>query len=212
MNCDHCKGIEILFNENEARKKLASYRQAGPSKTTRILIEALKLIGIKGMTLLDIGGGVGVIQHELLRAGVTNATSVDASSAYEKVSREEAVRQGHADRVSYYHANFVELAPQISAADVVTLDKVVCCYPDMQALVGLSSARASMLYGLVYPRDTWWMRLAVFLLNLGPTLTRNPFRAYVHSTREVDSLLRAGGLQQRFYKTSGPWQVVVYSR
>src|SRR5437868_12080341 len=96
--------------------------------------------------------------------------------------------------------------------DILTLDQVICCYHDMQALVGLSVAKAGRLYGLVYPRDTWWVRAAISLGNLYFRAVRNPYRAYVHRTHAVDSLVRDNVLQQRFYKTSGPWQVVVYAR
>jgi 2-polyprenyl-3-methyl-5-hydroxy-6-metoxy-1,4-benzoquinol methylase len=224
MDCCQCKGIETLFNKKEARNNLKAYRKHGPAKTTRILLEALKNElakpgkpgepgrGIEATTLLDIGGGIGAIQHELLRASVERATSVEASAAFLKAAQEEAERQGHAERVSYYHANFVDIAPQIPAADIVTLDRVICCYHDMQALVGLSVAKASMLYGLVYPRDTWWMRAGVSISNLYFRIVRNPFRVYIHRPRAVDSLVRDTGLQERFYKTSGPWQVVVYAR
>ena len=82
MDCCQCKGIESVFNEREARSHLKAYREDGPAKTTRLLIEALRAQGVEGMTLLDIGGGVGAIQHELLRDGVVRATAVDASSAW----------------------------------------------------------------------------------------------------------------------------------
>jgi predicted TPR repeat methyltransferase len=214
MDCCQCKGIETLFNEKEARNKLRAYWKDGPAKTTRMLIGALEGLAqdIEGMTLLDIGGGVGAIQHELLRAGIERATGVDASNAYVKVAQQEAVRQGHADRVSHHHANFVDIAPQIPPADIVTLDRVICCYHDVQALVGLSAAKAGTLYGLVYPRDTWWMRAAISIGNLFLRVVRNPFRGYIHRTQAVDTLVRDNGLEQRFYKTSGPWQVVVYAR
>src|SRR5207248_22753 len=103
MDCCQCKGIETLFDQKEAKKRLKAYRKDGAAKTTRMLIEALQAEGIKGMTLLDIGGGVGAIQHDLLRAGIERATDVDASAAYVKAAQNEAERQGHADRVSYYH-------------------------------------------------------------------------------------------------------------
>ncbi len=212
MDCCQCKGIETQFDAKEADKKLKAYRKDGPAKTTRMLIAALKAEGIEGMTLLDIGGGVGAVQHELLRAGVQCATGVDASTAYVNAAQQEGERQGQAGRVIYRHGNFVDLAPEIASADIVTLDRVICCYHDMQALVGLSVAKADVLYGLVYPRDTWWLRVAISLGNLYLRVARNPFRAFVHRTQAVDALVRGNGFQQRFRKTSGLWQVVVYSR
>ena len=122
--------------------------------------------GYTKMNLLDIGGGVGAIEHELLESGVQSATDVDASKAYLRAAREEAQRRGLAERVSYQHGNFVDLAAQVPDADIVTLDRVICCYDDMEKLVDLSAARARRFYGLVYPRDTWLARLAVKIINL----------------------------------------------
>jgi magnesium-protoporphyrin O-methyltransferase len=212
MDCCQCKGIESVFNEAEARSHLKSYRKDGPAKTTRLLIEALRSQGVEGMTLLDIGGGVGAIQHELLREGVTRATAVDASSAYLEADRRETERQGNTDRVSFYHGNFVDLAPQITGADIVTLDRVICCYHDVQSLVGLSAEKARALYGLVYPRDTWWIRMGLALGNLWLRISRNPFRGYVHPTQTVEALVRERGLTRRYHRLSGLWQVAVYAR
>jgi len=106
----------------------------------------------------------------------------------------------------------VELAADIPAADVVTLDRVVCCYHDMRALVGLSSERAGRLYGLVYPRDRWWMRATRIVMNLALWSVRHQFRFYVHPTRAVDALVRAKGLAPRFYGQTPIWQIAVYGR
>ncbi len=133
-NC-HCRGAETLFDAKVATKELRQYRRRGPRKTTRFLLDALEAAGVAGRTLLDIGGGVGVIQHELLRAGVTEASGVEASAAYLAAAREEAARQGHADRLRLSHGNFVELAPTLPPADVVTLDRVVCTYAHPTAAV-----------------------------------------------------------------------------
>jgi len=212
MNGCQCKGVEMMFNQKSAVRELKQYRRKGPHRTTQMLIDALKTEGIEGMTLLDIGGGVGAIQHELLSAGVRSAANVDASAAYVAVAKEEAERRGHAGLVSYYHGDFIQLAPEIAPADIVTLDRVICCYDDMQALVGLSSARARNMYGLVYPRDTWWMKIRVAIENFVYRLVRNPFRSFVHPTEQVDAVVRGSGLRRRLYLKTFLWQVVVYAR
>jgi Methyltransferase domain len=210
--CSQCDGIERLFNESTARKELEDYRKKGPSKTTRILIDTLKANGIQNMSLIDIGGGVGAIQHELLQAGAQNAVNVDASTAYITAARKEAERLGQSERVTYHQGNFVTLAPEIEPADIVTLDRVICCYPDMEALVGLSSSRARQFYGVVFPRDTWWMKLGRPVLNGLFWLQRNPFRFFVHSTQAVEAVISANGLKRYFHRNSGVWQVIVYGR
>lgn len=212
MTCPQCRGLEWLFDEKAATQDLRAYRKKGPSKTTRLLLAALQKESIEGLTLLDIGGGVGAIQHELLQNGLRQATHVDASAAYLAVAEAEAQRQGHAERVSYHFGNFVDLAPELETADIITLDRAICCYPDMAALVGLSAPKAKRLYGLVYPRDTWWMRLAGRLLNGLFWLQRTPYRFFVHPTARVEAIVLANGLTRHENRQTFLWQIAVYRR
>ena len=90
MKSCQCQGIEIQFDSREAARKLAGYQKNGPAKTTRILISALKEVGVEGRTLLDIGGGIGAIQMEMLKAGAHSAVSVEASMAYLEAGQKQA--------------------------------------------------------------------------------------------------------------------------
>jgi len=207
------QGLNAMFGEKTAEHDLKRYRRRGPSKSTRRLLATLRREGVQGASVLDIGGGVGAIQHELLDAGAHRATGVDVSRAYLQAARAEAGRRGHGERVTYREGDFVALAGAIEAADIVTLDRVVCCYPDMEALVGRSSEHARRLYGLVHPRDAWWTRLAVRLMNAGLRIARRQFRVFVHPVAAVDGVSRERGLALRSRESVGPvWQVAVYSR
>ena len=212
MSCCQCQGIESKFDQKKAAKELQKYRNEGPSKNTRMLNDALKAQGISGMTLLDIGGGVGTIQHELLNAGVSSCINVEASLAYVKAAKEEANRQGHADSIRHLHGNFVDLAKDVPQCDIVTLDRVICCYHDVSALVGLSSERAGRIYGVVYPRNTWWTKILTALENLYFRIQRNPFRTFIHPTEVVEEIVLSKGFVRRFFREVGQWQVVVYER
>lgn len=212
MTCGQCQGIERFFGHRQAERQLKSYQRRGADKTTRLLLAALRAEGVDGQTLLDIGGGIGAIQLELLKAGVTSATDVDASTGYLAIARAEAEREQLSSRITYRHGNFVDLAPDVLPAGVVTLDRVICCYPDMRALVGQSTAKATHLYGLVYPRDMWLTRAVLSLGNLLLRLQRTPFRVFVHSSVAVDALIREAGLRPRFHRTAGFWQIAVYAR
>lgn len=212
MNCCQCQGIEDLFNEKAVSKELEQYRQKGPDKTTRMMTGAFKAEEIRGCSLLDIGGGIGAVQHELLDAGMSSALDVDASQAYITAARREAQRRGLSDRTRFFHGNFVDLAPSIEPADVVTLNRVICCYPDMEKLVDLSAARAKKLYSLVYPRDMWWVRLGVAVINYFMGLRKSAFRTFVHPSRQVEAIIHRHGFTRRFYQQTLVWQVVVYAR
>ena len=212
MDCCQCRGIEQQFDQAHIERNLKTYRKRGAEYSTRLLIAQLLAEHVAGATLLDIGGGVGAIQHALLEAGAATAMGVDASSASLEAARQEATRRGFADQVSYLFGDFVALAPTIPHADIVTLDRVVCCYHDMPGLVLASLACTQRLYGLVYPRDDWWVRLGVRLLNGGLTLQRNPFRIFCHRTAEVERLITSQGFERMFQRSTGMWQVVIFRR
>ncbi len=212
MSCCQCVGIESMFDEKAARKDLKRYLKKGPRKTTRMLLKPILEGGVKNGTLLDIGGGVGIIQHELFANGIRSGVSIDGSSAYLTVARKEAVRRGYADKIVYRHGDFTQLANDTGACDVVTLDRVICCYDDMPDLVNLSSALAKRYYGVVYLRDEWWVKLIIPVLNLYPKLKKCPFRVFVHSTEEVEKIINNNGLKKKYYGTSFVWQVAVFER
>ena len=209
--CPHCQGADRFFNQAVAEADLRRYRQHGATGTTRQLLEALTVAGVAGLTLLDVGGGIGVIQHELHAAGVTEITGVDASRAYLALARQEAERRGYT-AAGYVYGDFVALADQIAAADIVTLDRVVCCYPDMTALMHNAAAKARRFLGLVYPRDSWWTKAGVGLLNIGPRLRGDAFRSFVHPTAAVEGVAAANGLRRIVHHEGAIWQVVVFAR
>ena len=201
------------YNEKRAASDLRRYREKGPPPWTRALVETLKAEGVAGATLLDIGGGVGVVAHELLAAGANRATAVEASAAYLAAAREEGERRGHGDRVSYLHGDFVELASSVAPADIVTLDRVVNVYPDWERLVALSAERTRRLHGLVFPRDTRPVRLVIFAMNVFLRVLGKPVRAAVRPVGEVERIVGEQGLSPHVSRTVGlVWQVVVYRR
>lgn len=200
------------FNAEEARRDLLQYRASGPDASTRRLVHALIAQGVEGATLLDIGGGVGAVQLELLAAGAASSVDVDASAPYLEVAKAEAEERGWGDRTRYLHGDFTGVAGEVEAADIVTLDRVICCYPDARALIGLSASKARRLYGLVHPVDRWWTRLLGALGNMGYRLFRNPYRIHVHRQELIDALVRAAGLEPVGIRTSWFWRTAVYRR
>jgi hypothetical protein len=205
-------GCANVFSNKEAEADLKRYRKNGPDSSTKALIDALVAEGVEGATLLDIGAGIGAIQLGLLGAGAARAESVDATEAYVAAAREEAVRRGFGDRAAGRLGDFVALAPDVAAADIVTLDKVVCCYRDMPALLGRASERARRLIGLVYPRETWWNRLASRVLAVWGRLTRDPIRWTLHRHADIDAVLGRAGFERHDVRRELIWQVSIYRR
>lgn len=207
-----CEVIERRFDIQRVARQLTEYRMHGAAKATRLLIEALQTESLEGMTLLDIGGGIGAIPHALVPIGISSALNVEASSAYIAASREEAERRGLAEHIRFAHGNFVELAPSFPPADIVTLDRVICCFDDMPALVSLSAARAKKLYGVVFPHDTWCRRLFNQLHNIILAIAHLPTSCYVYRADDIDAVVRAQGLERQFSCVVDMWEVVVYVR
>ncbi len=203
---------DATFDQKDATDDLASYRHDGPAPSTRRLIDALLREGVEGATLLDIGGGIGAVQHELLAAGAASSVDVDFSRAYLEAARDEAVRRGLGERETHRYGNFVELAAEIEPADIVTLDRVICCYPHMGELVTASASHARRLYGLVFPVDRWWIRAGARVVNLVLSVTRQTFRIHVHRTHAVDRLVQGLGFERRSASRSLFWQAIVYRR
>ena len=202
-----------FYDERRAASDLRRYREKGPQPWTQTLIESLKAEGVEGATLLDIGGGVGAIHHELLAAGAASATCVDASAAYLAAANAESERRGHGERVTYRHGDFVELAESLAPADIVTLDRVINVYPDWQRLIELSAARARRLYGLVYPRDRRFVSLVIVGINLTSRLRGKAVRAAVRPADAIERALGENGFTLHVAASVGPaWQVAVYRR
>lgn len=216
MSHQQCCGITQTFDDKSTRKVLRRYRRRGPDKTTRILIEELRrgveASGSAGLTLLDIGAGVGALHHELVNGVVTRATHVDASPAQLRAARMETERRGHSAAVNFLEGDFTELADLVTAADIVTLDRVICCFDDMERLVQLSAGKAIRLYGAVFPRDVRWMHIGIGFINLVQRLKRTPFRVFLHDPRAIDGVLRSAGLRRRSERHTIGWHVVVYER
>ena len=194
------------------RRELRKFRANGPAKTTRALTDVLARAGVEGMTLLDIGGGVGAVQVAMFRAGIAEAECVEASRAFVEAAAEVAGENGYDGRVTHRVGDFVELTHQVAVADVVTLDRVICCYPHLDRLVTASAARARRLYGVVYPRDRWTVRAYVRFRNFVRRVRRNPFRTFVFSNRAIDRVIRAQGLEELSRLQTYAWRVAVYAR
>ena len=212
MSCCQCKGIENIFDKKAAKRELKRYQKKGPSKTTRMLLEAINEKGVLGLDFLDIGGGIGAIQYGLIKAGASNGVSIEASSAYLDVVKNEIIKNGLAEKVNFKHGDFTTVASDIDLSDIVTLDKVICCYDDMYELVSLSSKLARKIYALIYPRDEWWTKLALPIMNLYPKIKGSSFRVFIHPTKKVEEIIFGNGLKRYYYAKTLFWQVAIFTR
>jgi len=212
MTCCDPDVYDDRFDRRSAELQLREYQRNGPDDWTTRLIDELADGGVDGMTVLDIGAGVGAVHHALLEAGARSAVDVDASGPYLAVARGEAERRGLGDRVTYRKGDAVALAPDLDDADLVALDRVVCCYGDMPGLVGAAAGRTRRRLGMVLPRDDAWVRALVAVPNAWNRLRRDPFRIHAHRTADVTRVATASGLVERSSHRGLFWQSLVFER
>jgi len=210
--CNCCEITDNAFSESEARSELKNYSRNGPPKQTRLILESIRSLGLKNSDLLDIGGGIGVIHHELLEDVADEATHVDASSAYLKEAKAEAARRGHGERVNFIHADFTDVAADIPKADIVTLDRVVCCYPDFHGLLKAAAGHSRKALALTYPRETWYMRIFLKTANFFQRLRKDPFRVFLHPIADMDSLIQKEGFERVSLRRLFVWEMALYQR
>ena len=107
--------------------------------------------------LLDVGSGVGGLSFELLDRGAERVIAVDASPAYLAAAAQEATRRDRLGVVEFMHGDFVDVGPQIPSATIVTLDRVICCYPSFEPLLNEALRHAEHAFAYSYPRDMWYV-------------------------------------------------------
>jgi len=213
MGC--CTGYcaaEAQFNQKRAERDLRRYRRRGADATTRLMLEELRRWPLKGRRLLDVGGGIGVIGRELAGSGVASATFVEASPAYLEVARREVGLKFGSRPTQFVLGDFALIAGTLPEADVVTLDRVVCCYPDAEALLGAAAARTRQLLAFTYPRDRWYVRALFAVVNLSMRLTGKEFRAFVHAPERMEAVLEAAGLVRNARREMLVWTFDLYRR
>jgi magnesium-protoporphyrin O-methyltransferase len=192
---------------------MSRLRRRGPDPGTRRLLGAIRAATLPpDPTLLDIGGGVGAIHHLLLDQGFRRATHVDTSTAYLAVAAEEAQRLGHADRVSFRHADFRDVVAELPPADVVTLDRVVCCDADYAGLLEAAADRTRLILGFTFPRARWYTRGFVAVANAWRRIRGATFRAHVHPPAAMMAVLEKHGLRRSWSGGNWIWAVEVFER
>jgi len=212
MPCNCCEMTDNVFDETSAKSDIKEYRKRGPAKQTQMILEAVRSLNLKDVELLDIGGGIGAIHHDLLQDIARKATHVDASSAYLKEAKQESERRGNTDRIQFIHADFTDVAKDIPEMDVVTLDRVVCCYPDFRSLLTNASAHSRKAIAMTYPRETWYMKFGMGVINFFQRLRKDPFRVFIHPIHEIDALLNSQGLRRVSMKRIFVWEMALYQR
>jgi magnesium-protoporphyrin O-methyltransferase len=212
MSCCAGKGCDEFFDERVARRDARRYRRSGLDGTAQRIVELTQRRGIDGKTVLEVGGGVGAIQLELLKAGAARTVNIELSPAYDPYAVELLRSSGLDGRAERQVLDFAEQSDEVDAADAVVLHRVVCCYPDYEALVGAAAEHARDQLLLTFPRNAWWIRLGVRTVNRLQQLRRSAFRVYLHAPAAILEVASSRGLQVATRERGRLWEVASLER
>ena len=210
--CCSTAAYGAFFDEKLARRDAARYRKRGLGRAGRCLVDLIAARGIAGAEVLEIGGGIGSLQLELLERGAVHATNSELSPAYEGEARALAREHGLEARVDRRIVNAAEDPDAVPAADVVLLHRVVCCYPDHEALLAIAAGKARRLLAFSYPPDVALARWANGVLNLWPRLRGCDFRGHVHPERAMLDVIERQGFRATARERAGLWRIAILER
>jgi 16S rRNA G966 N2-methylase RsmD len=211
-DCCSPKGYRRIFSERSARAEARRYRRKGLDATSRRIVDLLRAQGVEGRTVLEVGGGIGAIQLELLKAGASRAVSVELTPTYEAAARELLDEADLGGRVQRKVMDFAQAAAEVEAADLVVLNRVICCYHDMPRLAGAAADHARQVLVLSFPRRTWWTEVGLTLANWIFRLTRREFHIFLHPPKEILATSEAHGLRTVHDEVGTLWTVAAFRR
>jgi magnesium-protoporphyrin O-methyltransferase len=208
--CSLPRGYDKLFGEKAARRNLKQYRRRGLDEAGKQMVEFLRGRGVEGLTILEIGGGIGALETELLKAGASSAVNAELSPAYEPFARELWREAGVEERAEYRIGDVTQNG--VEPADAVVMNKVVCCYPDAEALVGAAAERARRYLVMSFPRERRLTRIGFGGLNLLSRLLRWEYRSFIHPVAEILGAAERRGLKPVDDHRGLVWQIVALER
>ena len=183
-----------MFTSRAATGLANRFRRRGLRGSAATVVKVLTELGPKGMTILEVGGGVGEIQVALLESGVAASTiNIELSPNWESAARSLLAERGLTDRVTRLNGDFVQEAAGIPKADAVILHRVVCCYPDWKAMLTAATSRSNRFVVLTFPRPRQWFRALAAIENRYHRLRKRQFRAFIHPPKAMIQLLGSAG-------------------
>jgi 2-polyprenyl-3-methyl-5-hydroxy-6-metoxy-1,4-benzoquinol methylase len=205
--CYPSRDYHRFFNQRFARRLANRYRKRGLDKTAQTMVQFLHGLGLEGASVLEVGGGVGEIQIELLQAGAAHAQNLELSPAYEQQARTLAAQAGVQGRLDWRIHDLAQDPGAVAPADLVVLHRVVCCYPDYQRLLAAAADHARRALVFSYPPRNLLSRAFYGVFNLVMRLTQSSFRGFAHPPGAMLAVLEDHGLRRTYRCHSRIWQI-----
>jgi hypothetical protein len=183
-----------MFKPRFARRSLKRYRRKGLDELEQRMVASASSDDLRGARVVEIGGGIGTLQAALLLAGAESGEVVELVATFEPYARELARDAGLAERTSFRVADVLDDPEAVDPADVVVMNRVVCCSPDGIALARQAARLTRRTLVLSFPRDFFATRAAVRLMNAAFRVMGRSFRIFVHSRAALVAAAEGEGM------------------
>lgn len=210
--CPGGNAYEVEFSRAYARSTAQRYVRRGLTRLAGRMVDFLETRGIEGASVLEIGGGVGYLCIDLLRRGAATATNVDLSPNYEEEARDLVTRYGLAGRLARLQLDIAQNPDAVSPADVVILNRVVCCYADYAGLLSAAGSHARSLLVMSHPTANPFTRLWLRMENWSHVVRDREFRAYPHDPAAMVAIHERNGLRLVMEHRGPTWSIAGFER
>jgi SAM-dependent methyltransferase len=188
------------------------------AKVTTSLLDAITEAGVADRTVLDVGCGIGDLAIEAVARGASSGVGFDLSAKAIERARRLAEVRGVGDRMRFEVGDGAKL--DLPAADIVVINRVVCCYPDTENLLERTLGAARSVFAITAPVSDgptgWFNRFWNKFLNVGYRLRPKKytgFRTFIHDLDRIDERIRAAGFRRvRHEHRRVVWDLAVYAR
>ncbi len=205
--CDR-EDYHSVFSGRFARRQLRRYRRRGLTPAAQGIVDFATSQGIAGAAVLEIGGGVGQLQVELLQRGASRVTNLEISEGYEDDAAELLESTGLTDRVRRRILDIAQEPDLVEPADVVVLHRVVCCYPDYARLLKAAAGHARRMLVFSHPAANLVNRVQFGAENAYRWMSRNDFRAFIHPPDAMARAAASDGMSVAYRSHRWDWDVV----
>jgi magnesium-protoporphyrin O-methyltransferase len=211
-SCCNPRGCDDFFTSRMARRAAHRYRENGVDKTAQRMLAFLEKHEIAGATVLEIGGGIGELQIELLKRGAAHTTNLELSPAYDEEALRLMRESGNEGRAERRLHDIAANPDEVEPADVVVLHRVVCCYPDYERLLSAAADHARRLLVFSYPPRNVLSRLMLGAQNVLFRLRRKEFRTFAHPPARMLAVVEDRGLKHAYAHRPVVWQIDGFER
>jgi hypothetical protein len=209
VSCCTSTGYRTIFGRKAVERDARRYRRKGLTDSAGWILQVLGDDGVADRSVLEVGGGIGSLQIELLEAGASHATNVEIIDTYEATARSLIAERDLEARVERHIADYAQHPEHNPAADIVIMHRVICCYPDPDTLTAAACSRARDRVAITIPRDTPWVKLGFWGMNACLRLRRIAFRGYVHPQARILEVANSHGFHATHHQRGALWESLI---